>query len=357
MASGRSARDTPAVAAKRNAWKQQADALDAPAYRITLTSRTDKPSFNLGKQKAPDGGEQFYTRDRVNELIPYLSRQNARGYDVYVTPIDPDHHYLVVDDMTAETRAALEREGYRPGLVQESSADNQQAVIKVPRDAEAGKAEQSRANELVQQLNRAHGDPKFSGVVHPFRMAGFSNKKPEKHNAFTRIVEAAGGICRRATEALQAIRERHAEAAQERERSARVEAIQHEDPEAPALPPVADADGSTTAKAMRREMRRVQGLVRQQGWTEDWSRIDYRACVSLLKGGHSVDAVRVALSDVSPDLAQRHHDAADYASRTVTAAQQEVEREALERQRAQRATGDDGHDPEPGPTGRGPGPA
>ena len=332
MAGGDSPRHSAAVKAKAAAWRQQHAALGAPAYRVTLTSRVDgRKSFNLGKGRAADGGEQFYSPDKVESLIPYLSRQNALAYDIYITPLDPDHHYLVIDDMHGDALERLRAEGYRPALIQESSTNNQQAVLKVPRDAEGGKAEQSQANELVQELNRNYGDPEFSGVIHPFRMAGFSNKKPGKKNAFTRLIEAAGGICRRATEALAAIRARRAASAQEKERAERVERIEQADPEAPRTPPMAQA-GYLTPE-FQREQRRVLGIVRQQGWSADWSRIDYQACVRLLRQGHDREAVREALVAASPDLTQRHRDTADYADRTIRAAVRELADEQAKRAR------------------------
>ena len=101
-----------ALKAKISAWRRQHAALDAPAYRITPKSRRDGlQSFNLGKGRAEDKSERFYDADEVEELLPYLSRQNARGYDIYITPIDPAHHLLVVDDMRGDALQRLRAAG------------------------------------------------------------------------------------------------------------------------------------------------------------------------------------------------------------------------------------------------------
>lgn len=181
---------SPALKAKISAWRRQHAALQSPEYRLTLKSRRENlQSFNHGKRK--EGQERFFTADEVEGLLSYLSRQNSRGYDIYITPIDSAHHYLVVDDMHGDALQRLRAAGYQPALVQESSADNQQAVLKISR-REDNRSEQSAANALVVELNREFGDPDFSGVVHPFRTAGLVNKKPGRGNAFTKILEAAG---------------------------------------------------------------------------------------------------------------------------------------------------------------------
>ena len=198
---------TPAQRAKVLSWQRQSTALGAPEYRLTLKSRKDDlASFSLGKGKGPDGSERFYTPDSVADLIPYLSRQNLLGRDIYITPIDKAHHYLVIDDATPDGIAEMRADGFVPALVQESSAGNVQAILKIPRRNEPG--EQKAANQLVVALNKKWGDDAFSGVIHPFRMAGFANKKPGRDNAFTRILDAAGTICDHATKWLAGIRDR-----------------------------------------------------------------------------------------------------------------------------------------------------
>lgn len=298
---------TPAIRAKQRAWDQQHEALQAPEYRLTLMGRVEGlGSFNVGKGRGPDGSEKFYAPDEVRNLIPYLSAQNARGRDIYLTPIDQDHHYMVVDDTTETSLGDLIAAGYRPALVQESSADNRQAILKVPK--ERGGDEQKAANEVVVNLNRRFGDPAFSGVVHPFRMAGFSNKKPGRNNAFTRIVEAAGGICTRAMKHLDAIRVRIV-----RERADRPNV-----PDAP-RPRIADLPTASSASeaAFDRARKQAEGLAAYMGWQRDESRLDYRAAQTMAEGGWSRDEIAAAILTRSPNLGDRHRNPVDYASRTA----------------------------------------
>lgn len=307
---------------KLTAWTQQAAALQSPHYRLTLTSRVEGQStFNVGKGRAADGGEEFYTAEDVAQRIPYLSAKNAAGFDVYLTPIDPNHHYLVIDDMTPTSLSSLRREGYEPALVQQSSADNLQAILRVPKLP--SKFEQRAANQLVVTLNQQYGDPKFSGVIHPFRMAGFSNKKPGRGNAFTVVLEAAGVICKKAAGLLAEIRQKFTDLVPE-------VVVRSAGAVAPAL-------AQAGAGAFSRARNVILGLARAQGWPLDDSRIDFRAARLLSREGFEPSEIAAAIICDSPDLAQRHHDPHDYAVRTA-------ENASLE-ERAKRAT-----KPDPSPT-------
>lgn len=337
----------PDAAAKVAAWRQQSAALGAPAYRITLKPRREADDAgkklaprNFGNEGHKEKGtpERFWTAAEVEAAIPKLRRENARGYDIYITPIDNLHHYLVVDDMTPASAQALKAAGYRPVLIQQSSANNQQAIIKIERD-KSRHDEQSLANNLVQTLNQLYGDPKFSGVIHPFRMAGFANKKPGKENAFTKIVEAGKELCRKAGEALAAIRQKvddlllqQSEQRRQAERTTRAEAVDR------------DLDGQQAGDAVtayRRAARYVQSWVKNMGLTEDWSRIDFQAAKSMLKGGWTGDEVQQGILAGSPGVIDRHNDPVDYAVRTVrnAAAEPDVVKHLAEQARQQHGSG------------------
>lgn len=292
---------TAAVRAKMEAWSVQHRALGSPHYRLTLKSRRDDlPSFNVGKGRGAEGAEQFYTASDVSGMIPYLSAQNLKGRDIYLTPIDAAHHYLVVDDMTPDTLAAMTKNGWQPALVQESSAGNRQAILKVPRVD--GPNEQSVANALVVSLNREYGDPNFSGAVHPFRMAGFANKKPGRDNAFTRIISAAGVICEKAKNALAGIR-----AAFKPAPLPRLDRQEH----GSIIRPPASGGAFGRARSM------ILGLAVKNGWTVDESRLDFGAARLLTADGMSVDEVAAGIMEESPRLTERHRDPHGYAMRTA----------------------------------------
>jgi len=316
-------------AAKIVAWWHQHGALQSPFYRLTLVGRDGQAAekrMNLGKRK--DADERFFSPDEVEKTIPQLRWRNASGYDIYITPIDPSHHYLVVDDMTSTTFQALRVAGYAPCLVQESSPGNLQAIIKTPK-LEGGN-EQTVANKLVQQLNFEFGDPKFSGVVHPFRMAGFANKKPHKGSPFTKILEASHKICAKAGQILDEIRQ------------ATIGLFSQRPGPAPSPKPMAttteiandakvyqgmpeqDLNLESPTKAFRRAAWAVRGWVKSQGLTVDESRVDYRAAMIMLAAGWKADEVEEAMLMGSDGLSERHSNAGDYVTRTVRKASIEV---------------------------------
>jgi len=331
----------PSQRAKMDAWRQQHATLQAPAYRLTLTSRRDNlKTYNMGKGRGEDGKERTYTAQEIAGMIPNLSRQNARGYDVYITPIDPQHHYLVVDDMTPATVDRLKRSGFEPTLIQTSSQGNLQCVLKVPRQPDQ-KDEQKLANQLVQHFNRELGDPDFSGVIHPFRMAGFSNKKPGGDDFFTRIIQGGHRICGRAAQAMEELREgvrKRLQAAQdalkqvERERAQQAEKLR--------LDALWRDGGNHQDKLCKDAYQAVLRQVEGAGWQLDMSKVDFRVAKSLHRRGLSDQTIERLLTDHSPSLHDRHSNPADYARRTVEAARQELVYE-VERQ-AQRSRNNEG---------------
>lgn len=303
----------PAVAAdvkaKRAAWRRQHQALGAARYRITLADRVQADgkdrTHNQGKK---DGVEELFTPDQVEEMIPALRAKNSRGFDVYLTPMDKRWHYIVVDDMTPQTLKAMRSAGYQPALVQESSKDNLQAIVKAARVESPD--EQSIANQLVRELNQQFGDPKFTGVIHPFRMAGFSNKKAGKRNAFTRVLEAVGAVCSAAMRFLSSKREKIAQeaamAAAEGRRQDKIARIQ--DPKRHAL--------AGPTRAYQVHAKRIG--------TRDGSAMDFGVACEMLKAGFDRDEVRQAIQDGSPEIEVRHRNVDDYLDRTLDAAQARI---------------------------------
>jgi len=312
---------------KIDAWRRQAAALGAPAYRVSLIGRAgtaEGKRINLGKQRDEGQAERFYDAAEVQALIPQLRRRNAQSFDVYVTPIDRGHHYIVIDDMKPGAAQLLAGLGHAPCIVQSSSVGNEQAVLKVPRLDRPD--EQALANKVVQQMNMAHGDPKFSGAVHPFRMAGFSNKKPDREGAFTQIVTASHRICRRAADQLQQLRQA-ANGLAERVRKKReqeqieVDAARQAQRNQDRSEIEIDFDrGDDSERAFRRAAAGVRAWVRLRGLTEDASRVDYRAAMAMLAAGWTEAEVQAGMIYGSENLAGRHTNPDDYVRRTVSKA-------------------------------------
>lgn len=176
----------------------QCDALAAPAYRLTLVPAKEgaKP-YNVGKGRGEDGAERFYTRDEIVAMIPQLTARNVNGAQVYVTPKDETVEFVLIDDLNAANVELLKAKGFRPATITETSPNNFQAVLKVPKSV----GFRAAVNELFKDLNRVFGDARITGLTHPFRLAGFENRK-EKHQdpstgyfPYVRLKEAVNQVC------------------------------------------------------------------------------------------------------------------------------------------------------------------
>lgn len=285
---------------KLKAWKKQDQALRSPLYRITLVDRdvTRNRTYNLGKCK--DGSETFYSATEIQDKIDKLRRENSRNYDIYITPIDERHHYILVDDMTLESYSELLNNGYEPCLVQESSKGNRQAILKIIKSS----GEQSQANKVLQGINQKYGDKAISGVIHPFRMAGFSNKKPNKGNAFTQVIYSNPRLCSKTTKLLAMIRAKEPtrQAHQERHRQIKDDTKRDE------IIKTAAPDLVATFQQIRQQKMRA---------TSDDSALDFRTCQDMLKANYTDDQVLQALLAGSPSIIERHINTLDYATRTI----------------------------------------
>lgn len=305
--------------AKVAAWNKQADALDSPYYRITLKGRKNNTTINLGKNKNKD--ETFFNREKIESMIQLLASKNIQGYDIYITPIDENNHYLVVDDLTNEKYKEFISNGYNPILTQQSSENNIQCILKIKK-IENNKEEQSRANKIVVGINRKYGDPNFSGVVHPFRMAGFSNKKPSKNNALTKIINVGKELCKKATilllqqfnkdvdiklELEKERQEKDVERKNKAEQANRLNNIKHG---------INYHSDNNINKMFKSEWNKISRFFESRGEL-DHSRVDYRVCMNLINKGYEIKDIKEALIDCSPELFDRKHNALDYVERTV----------------------------------------
>lgn len=312
-----------ALQAKEQQWQQQHEALQALRYRITLKGRKEGlKDWNLGKNK--DAPETLWSHEQVTEKLGFLSKKNAEGYDIYLTPMDTGKHFFLVDDMTPESEKALLDNGYTPALVQESSAGNRQAILICVRD-ESDKDEQKHANKVLSGINKKYGDPKLSGVIRPFRMAGFANKKEGKGSPFTKIVSAVNRLCDKTYSLLQQVKEI---AKREREAAAQAKAESMMQRELAASAQQREQfafDRSTLddeGQKFDQLRQRALDSARKNGQPLDESRADFVAARWMIQAGYSAADVEIAIMQ-NPATARKNN-AVDYAQRTVAAAENAV---------------------------------
>lgn len=313
---------------KQQLWQQQAEALQAEKYRITLIGRQGQKPWVLGKKK--DSAEKFYSVEEVKSKIPLLSKKNAEGRDIYITPITPDHHYIVVDDLTPEAHKEMLANGYSPNLVQESSKDNYQAIFRVPKSTD--EKDREIANKIVVGLNKRYGDKNFTGVSHPFRIAGFSNKKPTRNNFFTRLISSSANACQRVITLLKqelnkVIKER--EEVKQAAQNAKVQQPKQISLKEERLRKIASVDSTTktAAAVFMRHWSKWHGLVKNKGWFIDYSRIDFAVTQDMIKGGYNDEEILNAIVNSSPSVVDRKNDVQDYTRRTLEKAKYKLAQE------------------------------
>ena len=287
--------------------------LDSQAYRITMMNATGGVTYNVGKGKGPGDAERFYAKDEVLDLVPKLNNENwRRQYNVFITPIDPQKHYMLIDDLNVNTLQQLKDEGYSPNLVQMSSAASIQAVIVLPKD----QVDKNVGNALFKELNMRYGDAAIRGFIHPFRAVGFRNVKPKHKNDATghfpavRLMERVQGLCSRALEACRAIAAATAALAPGSAPAPSLKALERH---------IYDLAPCTVDDATGAYASRFYAWCRDRwGPDADWSRADWMLIQRMQKAGHSPELIGSTVMAYSPELETRHAKRERYMSTTMT---------------------------------------
>lgn len=263
-----------------------------------------------------------WTRERLIKAIPWLKRENALGREILFRPAET--RYAFVDDVKQSGVRALREAGYEPAAVIETSRDNMQAWVKLPRVVTA-----PERTEIGRQLAAEAGGDRGSVAWDKLgKLPGFTNRKPEheydqggqRRAPFVLLREAVGAVASRGAELIEAVRVRlRAQAAQQAPEPARRQA-----PPAPRragfihrsaiemqVTPMTEHVRAEYEAIVQREMPRTGN---------DRSAADFRAARDLLDAGYQRQDVHDALA-TSPHAAGRDaKGVADYISRTLDAA-------------------------------------
>ncbi len=284
---------------KQDAVEKQVDALGCDLFRITLKGRRDglhdqnfgNKFSTVASRKKSGQQEKLWTKSELmsKKIIEQLTIKNLQGYEIYITPVSGIHHFIIVDDLTSEKLAEFLSAGYAPCLTQKSSAGNVQAILKVPK-AETSKNEQSIANRVVIDINKRYGDEKLEGVAHPFRTAGYCNKKEGRNDHPTIILTTAPNhICKMASKQIDEMR--RVFAVPVRARAAAGGLLPSESPAKITSPneittkeidPLADNFFITKFTSRKRDAE-------SRGWAVDLDKIDFRVAESMLRAGFNLE--------------------------------------------------------------------
>ncbi len=89
-----------------------------------------KKTFILDKK---DGVTKGFAQHELLTRIPEMLRLQARRENIYYTPLSDDKHHILIDDMTVESVTRLKKDGFVPAVILESSPQNYQCILTIPK--------------------------------------------------------------------------------------------------------------------------------------------------------------------------------------------------------------------------------
>jgi len=185
----------------KNAITAQLDALSCQRYRISIISSDGSGAPYLPGKSGNE--EKFYTKEGIINMIPYLRyHNNVENKQIFVTPIDDNNYYILIDDLRVSPEKLIAA-GYNPCLIQETSWNSKQAVLKVPKED----LDRRKVIDFFNSINQKIGDAKMTGLRHPFRLSGFRNMKPkhEKDGKFplVMVTHAINQFCKKTYQTIK----------------------------------------------------------------------------------------------------------------------------------------------------------
>lgn len=266
-------------------------------------------SYELGLRDALSGRiihRKAALKDVLN-LVPWLKRMNAHGWDIYIRPAhEIPHGLILLDDLTSRALDTMNEDGNTPCVVVETSRENYQAWLKIPRET----TPDCRAEIARSLAFRYKADPNSANSRHYGRLAGFTNRKSQYAS---RDGHYPWVLCRRSSgqEAILGSElVRHAVARMKEKKDARVlsdgliERGQGQEAEQHKL---------NVSDEYNHEMCRS---VKKYGG--DLSRCDFIVALKLATRGHNAEAIARAMAAASPDLSIRKEGREDeYINRTI----------------------------------------
>jgi hypothetical protein len=266
-------------------------AIRSPLYEIGV--------FFPATESHPDSKMLLRTWDEaaVFKSVPWLRAKNAEGAAIYVRP-KGEHAYSLVDDLSAEGVARMNKERFTPAIVVETSPANFQAWVNHGQLLDK-RTSTAAARELAQRFG---GDPGAADWRHFGRLAGFTNRKPAylQPNGlypFVTVAEHCPGVYSFAAHFLQAVQ---------------------------VAPKSSVAEFNPHGVANGGPLRSIKDFRVDPKYSGDGNRIDLAFAVHAFAHGASVDSVRAALQ--SRDLAKKGSKARQsaYIDRTISKARQHL---------------------------------
>ena len=270
-------------------------------------------------------GERLWTAAQLTHpaTVRFLRVRNREGCDVYIHPFAENRNpgYILVDlDCTdpavVETMRAV---GHEPCVVLQTSPGNLQAWVHVS----ATPIEAAVASQIGKQLAHLYGgDLGSTDWRHLGRLAGFTNRKPQRRNRrgdspWVKVRHAHNGLASQSAALLETA-----------ERAWDGPSNLAQSPHLPltAVPPTRAAGTAATVAAATVYAGWLHRLrILERFPQPDWSIADKWIAKELLLRGTPAPQVVTILRDGSPGFPRQHSCPDDYLRRTLACAARELQ--------------------------------
>ncbi len=263
-----------------------AEAVNADRYRVTcikMEADGGKKTFILDKK---GGMTRGFSSDELASHLPEMLRIQNRGENIYYTPLSDNRHHILIDDMNRESLERLKRDGYAPAIILESSPENYQCILTIPKLGT--ELDREIANKLTMILNKQYGDKKLCGCIHPHRAPGFQNRKPRhqlQDGTFPKVklLTAQRMECPKAFALSQKIYTEFMATTNKRQQR---------------MPIISERKPGNAQAAYHAHLENI----RRHLACEDYSRVDAMIALRMRANGHSREAIMETIEACAPTI-------------------------------------------------------
>lgn len=272
----------------RRAVERQLSALGSERYEVAVRD------VGPGKVETFQGGP-----DHVLGLLETLHQRNAAGHNIHIRPAPSETHGLVfLNNLSTRNIARMTRDGLEPAVTLKAAPGQYQAWVRAGEYTTA--ATRIALRRTLSHAYQADRDETDTGL--PFsRLAGFANldiqdETPHPIDCWTS--ESSASVCSAGPALLQQV---NRQIDDEKRQEARAKAVSDQ----------------LAWQEVHREAQRLHVLVfltrlgQYLKESSDMARNDLLAAREMASQDYSEQQVTEAITDGSPELAERHGDRAD----------------------------------------------
>ena len=273
------------------------------------------PSFEF--EVRPQGGAPIrrtwsHAEIEKPETVAWLKRMNAMGSGVFIRP-QGNHGLVLVDELKAEAVDRMKQRGYAPAVTLETSPGTYQVWVKLGDSPLSGDMREVVGRSLAQTFGGVAGAAASQAYG---RLAGFTNWEQVRDGRPPYVLahDCPGQVAAEAPQMVAAVGKMFDQAADERERKRRLDAVR--------AAPAEGLTGHGAADPVHEYRRQARRLLERYGDEADLSRLDWMIAQDMAKSGRfTVGQIEQGLREGSPNVERRkdgHVD--DYAHRTAVKA-------------------------------------